>query len=388
MKKIYITASLLILFISRNALANMSPGGFNYFPNYYFIETGTFEGDSIAKILKTGLFAEIYSMDIDPIRIQDASHRFQTYPNVHIIQGDTAQDLQKILRKIDQVATFWLDAHTGSSVFSEEKNTPLLEELEQIRSHPIKTHTILIDDMHCCGTALFDFITKEQIIEKIQEINPDYKISYMSGGDHGEYPNNIMVARIDPENIDGYLQERLSKEGLEYTTLAAALKLLSERNMQTIVKTGTEEYGNQGSTAVLSHWAYDHHAGVFSIDTNKERLSQIQESCALYSNNVSFILEDPVCYLINFPKQIDFLYLNNSSLFKSNPSSADKQTLDELIAAYDKLTKKSVIMIDNYNNQEAMKENLVVKYLLKRGWYLHTNRRQAIFCKSNPYKRI
>ena len=54
----------------------------------------------------------------------------------------------------------------------------------------------MIDDMHCLNTILFDYLSREQIIAKILEINPDYVIEYMAGGDDGEYPNNIMIARV------------------------------------------------------------------------------------------------------------------------------------------------------------------------------------------------
>jgi len=73
-----------------------------------------------------------------------------------------------------------------------------MEELEQIRKHPIKNHTIIIDDMHCCGTILFDYLTKEDIAHKILEINPNYVITFVDGGDEGEYKNNIMVAMLPP----------------------------------------------------------------------------------------------------------------------------------------------------------------------------------------------
>jgi hypothetical protein len=71
-----------------------------------------------------------------------------------------------------------------------------MEELEQIKGHPIKSHTIIIDDMHCCGTLLFDFLSREDIARKVMEINPAYEIIYVPGGDAGEYPVNIMVARV------------------------------------------------------------------------------------------------------------------------------------------------------------------------------------------------
>lgn len=101
-----------------------------------------------------------------------------------------------MIKDINQPITFWLDAHIFPPRTDGGKNCPLIEELDQIKRHPIKTHTILIDDMHCAGTAAFDFLTKEDLIQKIHEINPEYKIRYIPGGNDGEYPENVMVAII------------------------------------------------------------------------------------------------------------------------------------------------------------------------------------------------
>ena len=71
-------------------------------------------------------------------------------------------------------------------------NSPILQELDQIKKHHIKSHTILIDDVRLFGTHEFDYVTLDQIIDKILEINPSYKISFVPG-----YVNNdILVAQI------------------------------------------------------------------------------------------------------------------------------------------------------------------------------------------------
>jgi len=116
-------------------------------------------------------------------------------PNVTIWEGDSGSLLYEMIKDINEPVTFWLDAHNG--VYDPDaENTPILRELEQIKKHHIKNHTILIDDMHCCERDLFDFLTKDQIAAKVKEINPDYEITFVDGGNDSEYPNNIMVARV------------------------------------------------------------------------------------------------------------------------------------------------------------------------------------------------
>lgn len=178
-------------------LANIGPEGFHLFKKRIFVETGTFGGDGIQKALDAG-FEEIYSIDIDPLLIRNTRYRFQGKNNIHLAVKDSSYQLWDIIETINEPVVFWLDAHNGfpDPLAVNVKNTPILEELDQIKRHKIKNHTILIDDLHCCQTLLFDFLTLDQIIAKVLEINPDYRISFVAGGNEGEYPNNILVASI------------------------------------------------------------------------------------------------------------------------------------------------------------------------------------------------
>jgi hypothetical protein len=177
--------------------ANMGPQGFHPFKKRIFVETGTYGGDGVQKALEAG-FEEAYSIDINPICIRDALQRFKDQKNVHLQVKDSSYQLWDIIEGIEEPVVFWLDAHNGfpDPNATNVKNTPLMEELDQIKKHPIKNHTILIDDLHCCETLLFDFLTLDQITAKVLEINPEYVIRFVPGGDKGEYPYNILFASI------------------------------------------------------------------------------------------------------------------------------------------------------------------------------------------------
>jgi len=186
---------IILCLLPTIGIANISPAGFEEFPNYYFVETGTYLGKGIRFALRAQ-FAEIHSIEINPLFVAKARKLFVGYTNVHVWQGDSSSDLWNIIKNLDQQITFWLDGHCGSPRKDGGKNTPLIDELEQIKMHPIKTHTILIDDMHCCNTILFDWLSKDDIKQKILEINPNYRISFIDGGDRAEYKNNVMVAQV------------------------------------------------------------------------------------------------------------------------------------------------------------------------------------------------
>ncbi len=162
------------------------------YPNKYFVESGSWVGGGIENALAAG-FKHIYSIELKPSLYERCCVQFAPYPFVKLFLGDSADVLPLILKEIDAPATFWLDGHyCGSNSAKGAFNTPLLAELEHISQHPIKTHTILIDDIRQFGTAEMDFITLEQVIEKIRTINFNYEITY----EDGYIPRDVLVASI------------------------------------------------------------------------------------------------------------------------------------------------------------------------------------------------
>jgi hypothetical protein len=171
----------------------MGPQGFGEFRQKYFVETGTYFGDSVQRALSDG-FQEVRSVEFDDYLFRHSQQRFANHSNVKVYYGDSSQNLWDAIKDIDEPITFWLDAHIFPPRADGGKNCPLIGELEQIKQHPIKSHIILIDDMHCCGTAAFDFMNQEDLIARLLEINPNYQIRYVDGGGAGECKDNVMVA--------------------------------------------------------------------------------------------------------------------------------------------------------------------------------------------------
>ncbi len=135
----------------------------------------------------------IYSIELSPVYYQYCRYLFRNFPKVHLLEGDSAKQFDLILDKIDAPATFWLDAHcSGGNTARGDSGTPILSELESIAKHPIKTHTILIDDVRLFGSEEFDFVPLDEVIERIRHINPLYTISF----EDGYVPGDILVARV------------------------------------------------------------------------------------------------------------------------------------------------------------------------------------------------
>ena len=159
------------------------------FNHNIFFETGTHHGDSVLKALKLN-FNKVLSVEIDQNYFLECYDKFVEeiiQGKVHLFFGDSNAWMGYMLKLVKEPTLFWLDGHPDGV-----DGNPLWGELESIKLHPIKTHTILIDDI----PIYFD---PKQVESKLLEINPNYTFVYenalnTSNGD--VYKNYQLAAYI------------------------------------------------------------------------------------------------------------------------------------------------------------------------------------------------
>lgn len=177
-------------------MASLSKNVLEKYPNKYFVETGTYLGNSVQLALDCG-FEKIITMEINPDKVEKVKKRFSKEiedGKVVVIEGDTVDVFPKAIEMVDAPATFWLDAHWDDGPKGEYL-CPLPIELECLLNHSIKEHTLLIDDRRLFGvpgTTWGHTIDEDGIVEAIMDINGNYKISY----ENGNVPNDIIVASL------------------------------------------------------------------------------------------------------------------------------------------------------------------------------------------------
>ena len=130
--------------------------------NKIFLETGTHKGESVQTALDLG-FEKIISVEIIPEMYNKCCDLFSKENKVKLFLGDSNSRIKEMLDLVDSPALFWLDGHQDGV-----SGDPLWGELEAIKNHNIKTHTIIVDDIPIY------FGDGSQVKNKILEINPDY----------------------------------------------------------------------------------------------------------------------------------------------------------------------------------------------------------------------
>jgi hypothetical protein len=170
---------------------------FKPYLNPIFIETGSYTGDGIIAALHAG-FKTIYSIELSEFYYNLCVQRYGNIKGVNLVYGDSSKVLSEILQKVDQRCTFWLDAHFNGDpkAAKSEKLVPLWEELQIIANHPIKNHTIIIDDIRLLRRHEAEWKDLSYCVcdveELINAINPNYIITY----DKGEEKQDILIARV------------------------------------------------------------------------------------------------------------------------------------------------------------------------------------------------
>jgi len=170
---------------------------FSEYPNRWMVETGSYRGDAIHAAREAG-FIHVRSIDSDSENTKFCKHRFDLFrkptPFIQLYTGDSAEDLWGMIADICEPITFWLDAH--SQLFEEESPCdhpfPLLMELQQISMHPIKGHTILIDDILILTHPNVTGWSLKDIEDEIWRINPNYRIQLIAN----PVKNNLLIASI------------------------------------------------------------------------------------------------------------------------------------------------------------------------------------------------
>lgn len=179
---------------------------FRHFSSYsdVFVETGTHSGAGIERALRAG-YTTIYSCDVNVQFVEAARKRFSER-DVRLVAQPSVTALESICAEISSPAVFLLDAHamppTAFDEFfapstlmpgyesSTELQVPPMTELQIILESTCDNHVILIDDLQCFGTRMFNGLVRSDLERYVLSHRPSMTI--------GEYGNVLVLA---PDNL-------------------------------------------------------------------------------------------------------------------------------------------------------------------------------------------
>ena len=181
-------------------------------------------------------------------------------------------------------------------------------------------------------------------------------------------------------------------EGVRYFTTKIALNLFHFRKGTNIIETGTiralDDIGGGGySTLLYGDYAQYYDKKFWTVDILPEAIELSKKETEGFNANTNFVISDSVTFLKDFPEKIDLLYLDSMDCPENDePDSprllaSQEHQLNEIKAAWDKLTDKSVILLDDNNFTNGGKCKLTIQFLLEQGWTPLLADKQVLFIK-------
>jgi len=124
-------------------------------PLRVFVETGTFEGDSVA--LSLSHFDELHTIELADRYYAAALERFRSDASVTLHHGDSPRVLDSLKPHLERASVlYWLDAHwcSADDTAGAYTQSPLLEELKAIGALNAES-VLMIDDarLYLCTPA-------------------------------------------------------------------------------------------------------------------------------------------------------------------------------------------------------------------------------------------
>jgi len=108
----------------------------------YFVETGTYLGDTTAAV--ADLFDRCWTIELSNDLYERARQKFAG-TSIECLQGDSGAMLRKVVGDLPGPALFWLDAHASGGITADAGYDPIFAELDAI--FPTAAgHVVLIDD--------------------------------------------------------------------------------------------------------------------------------------------------------------------------------------------------------------------------------------------------
>ncbi len=120
-------------------------------------------------------FQRVWSIELSPHLAEAAQLRFQRWPHIKIMEGDSAAVLPTLLADLAGPCVFWLDGHFSGGVTARGAvDRPIMSELTTILSRDQSGDVLLIDDARLFGKG--DYPTVEAVRSVVDAMRPGWAL--------------------------------------------------------------------------------------------------------------------------------------------------------------------------------------------------------------------
>jgi GT2 family glycosyltransferase len=277
-----------------NALSSVLPFG-------TLVETGTFKGDTVAEL--ESYFDKVVSIELSAALWADAVKRFEAYPHVQILRGNSQDRLRALQSELQNVgALYWLDAHwcVATGTAGELSQCPLLNELQAIGKLNSES-VVLIDDARLflapplAPHEISHWPSFDQIVARLSSLSTEHELMVVND-----------VIAFFPRKAKAAMKSYAQLYGMDWLVAANFLKQNGTFMQQLVEK----ESAIQGFNTVIQQ--------LNNIIHDKELVIQQQKRTIAYG---SIFLLPTIARVIRRTREIIWPRIGNLNQYNPRPLS-------------------------------------------------------------------
>jgi hypothetical protein len=219
-----------------------------------FFETGTYYGQTTIEAAR--IFKKVYTVELSPKLYTKCVKSLMPFSNVYVFLDESPNFLKQVLPQSKGGKIFWLDAHYSTGITARgKKDTPILEELEAIKSRGVQDGIIMIDDMRYCYAPGRAFPSFTEICNAVLAVNPSYHLALL-GDVLLAYPANLNVS-VSPfmwASIVSRLYDEDSTLPIDIKKVDALIAQMPDKELEAV--TWLREYLGQEEQHGVCHGSF------------------------------------------------------------------------------------------------------------------------------------
>jgi hypothetical protein len=191
--------------------------------------------------------------------------------------------------------------------------------------------------------------------------------------------------------VSEWIEQYKIQSDNRFPTFKKAFELFKEREGKNIVETGCVRLHNDWG-AGMSTYLFGEYAKLFGAKIWTDDISQANMNCCIdvtkeFSDNITYVVDDSLHFLREFPETIDFLYLDSMDCpLVDDPNDltvlqSQNHQLSEMQLALPKMNEKGIVLLDDNQFINGGKPKLTKMFLKSEGWTELLGGQQSLWSK-------